>query len=49
MISDKNHPGSLQLFREKLLTVAFDFGWRSAGVPGTPGFGVLGWSGLPLR
>jgi hypothetical protein len=30
---------------------AFDFvfGWRSAGVPITPGFGVMGRSGLPLR
>jgi hypothetical protein len=27
----------------------FAFGWRSAGVPITPGFGVMGWSGLPLR
>jgi len=27
----------------------FDFGWRSAGAPSTPGFGVMGWSGSPLR
>jgi len=25
------------------------FGWPSAGVPSTPGFGVMGWSGSPLR
>jgi hypothetical protein len=29
--------------------VALDFGWRSVGVPNTPGFGVMGWSGSPLR
>jgi hypothetical protein len=29
--------------------VAFDFGWRSAGVPSAPGFGVMEWIGLPLR
>jgi hypothetical protein len=25
------------------------FGWRNAGVPSTPAFGVMGWSGSPLR
>jgi hypothetical protein len=25
------------------------FGWRSAGVPITPGFGAMGWRGSPLR
>jgi len=31
------------------LDFALASGWRSAGVPSTPGFGVMGWSGLPLR
>jgi hypothetical protein len=35
-------------FAEKL-DVALDFGWRGAGVPSTRGFGVMGWSGSPLR
>ncbi|SPE43926.1 hypothetical protein SBA7_20011 [Candidatus Sulfotelmatobacter sp. SbA7] len=26
-----------------------DSGWRSAGVPGTPGFGVMGWRTSALR
>src|SRR5260370_33231259 len=36
--NDCNGPGHLSL----------DFGWRSAGVPSTPGFGVMGWRGSPL-
>jgi len=34
-------------FAEKL-DFDFAFGWRSAGAPRTPGFGVMGWSGSPL-
>jgi len=30
-------------FAEKL-DLDFAFGWRSAGAPSTPGFGVMGWS-----
>jgi len=40
--------GTAPQLAEKL-DVAFDFGWRSAGVPSAPGFGVMGWSGSPLR
>jgi hypothetical protein len=35
-------------FAEKL-DLDFAFGWRGAGTPSTPGFGVMGWSGSPLR
>jgi len=31
------------------LDLEFDFGWRNAGAPSMPGFGVMGWSGSPLR
>jgi hypothetical protein len=35
-------------FAEKL-DLDFAFGWRSAGASSTTGFGVMGWSGSPLR
>jgi len=40
--------GIVKQLAEKV-ALAVDFGWRSAGVPSTPGFGVMGWSGSPLR
>jgi hypothetical protein len=44
-IISSTFPSAEQLAEK--LDFALDFGWRSAGVPSTPGFGVMGWSGLP--
>jgi hypothetical protein len=34
---------------EGLANLGPAFGWRSAGVPSTPGLGVMGWSASALR